>query len=105
MRLADDCTALTVIDRHTNVSGKPHTIWLRWHPYMALDDPKMTRSAILIPGPEPQALRRVNIGSPQDANFRDVPGYWMVANAHVRRWDVDDLRPQRCLSRRHLDWG
>jgi hypothetical protein len=81
MALADDGTTLTVTVRHTNVSDTPHTLWLRFQPFMALDDRAMVSSAILVPGPEPRTLRRVNTGSPQDANFIDVPGYWMAVNA------------------------
>jgi hypothetical protein len=83
MRLADDSTALTIIDRHTNISDQPQSIWLRFHPYMKLDDPSTpgaVASAILLPGAAPTEMRRIMVGSGWDGYFMDVPGYWLAAN-------------------------
>jgi hypothetical protein len=81
MRLADESTALTVIVRHVNISDKPQTLWLRWHPYLSLDDGTPASAALLLPGPGPRAMRRKAFSSIQDAHFMDIPGYWMAVNS------------------------
>jgi hypothetical protein len=81
MRLADDSTALTVIIRHTNISETPKTIWLRWHPYLSLDDGTSNSVPVfLLPGPGPREVRRKAFTSIQDAHFMDMAGYWMALN-------------------------
>ena len=80
MRLADDSAELTVILKYSNVSDRPRGLWLRWHPYMALDDVYAEHSAILIPGPGAHQMRWLPVGAGWDSNSMDVPGYWLAAN-------------------------
>lgn len=82
MRLADDRTVLTVILRHTNVSDKPRTNWLRFHPFMSMADGTSPSAALLVPGPDPQILRLRRLSNAmQDSHYMDVPGYWMAMNS------------------------
>ncbi len=83
MRLHDKSTQLTVLIRHTNISKEPKSIWLRWHPYMVLDDVHAKHSFIMIPGPGPNEMRKIPVGAGWEAHFMDVPGYWMAANART----------------------
>ena len=83
MRLDDKSTQLTVLIRHTNISEVPKAIWLRWHPYMVLDDVHAKHSFVLIPGPGADEMRKIPVGAGWEAHFMDVPGYWMAANAHT----------------------
>lgn len=80
IRLMHTSTELSVVVRHTNISSEPKTIWLRWHPYMVLDDVYARTSAILIPGPGLGTMRRIPVGAGWEAHFMDVPGYWMASN-------------------------
>jgi hypothetical protein len=82
MRLADDGTTLSVIIRHTNISDKPKTVWLRFHPCMSMADGVSPNAAILVPCQDPQTLRlrRLNKAM-QDSNYMDIPGYWMAVNS------------------------
>ena len=75
MRLADSGTALFVTIRHLNVSDEPKSTWLRWHPYMKLDDELATDSMIVIPGPDAHSMRKIRNGVGYEAHFMDVPGY------------------------------
>lgn len=82
MRLADDSTTLSVILRHTNISDRPKTVWLRFHPFMSMADGVLSSAAILVPCRDSQTLRlRRLLNAMQDSNYMDVPGYWMAMNA------------------------
>jgi len=84
MRLVDKSTALTIHVRHTNISDQPRMVWLRFHPFMTLDDNAKASAAILMPGPGPdviRSVRRIPLESGYtDAHFLSVAGYWMIAN-------------------------
>lgn len=80
MRLADNSAELTVLIRHTNTSKEPRGVWLRWHPYMVLDDPFAESSFIALPGPGTNQVRKIAVGMGFDTNQMDVPGYWLAMN-------------------------
>lgn len=80
MRLAHESAELTVLIRHTNISNEPRGVWLRWHPYMTLDDPFAESSFIALPGPGPDQMRKFPVGAGWDSNLMEVPGYWLAMN-------------------------
>ena len=83
MRLADGSTRLTVVLRYTNLGEEPVPLWVRWHPYLVLDDPYGEHSVIVAPGPGPGQMRRIRVGMGRDTHFLDVPGYWMAINGRT----------------------
>jgi hypothetical protein len=80
MRLANESAELTVLIRHTNISRESQGTWLRWHPYMTLDDPFAESSFFALPGPGPDQMRKFAVGVGYDSNQLDVPGYWLAMN-------------------------
>ncbi|MEE2659159.1 MAG: hypothetical protein VX733_11690 [Candidatus Latescibacterota bacterium] len=83
MRLADGSTKLTVNLRYTNIGQKPQPLWIRWQPYLVLDDPYGEHSVIVAPGPEPGQMRRIRVGLGRDSHFLNVPGYWLALNSRT----------------------
>ncbi|MCY3738664.1 MAG: hypothetical protein OXG13_19860 [Gemmatimonadaceae bacterium] len=80
MRLADGSTRLTVVLRYTNIGEEAVPLWIRWHPYLMLDDPYGEHSVIVAPGPGRGQMRRIRVGLGRDTHFLEVPGYWMAIN-------------------------
>jgi len=107
MRLGHDSKELSIRLTCTNIGDHPSNIWLRWHPYLRFtDDPYAETSAILVPGPE-NAMRRIAIGSGQDAWFWHVPGYWIALNYKTGNGVWTTFRKEQvpyCSSWTHYGW-
>lgn len=80
MRLDNDSAELTVLNKITNISNQPRGTWMRWHPYMQLDDMYARTSNIIVPGPDRHEIRTIPVGGGWDNHFMEVPGYWLAAN-------------------------
>src|ERR1051325_5795258 len=80
MRLANDSAELTVLNKLSNTSQQPRGGWLRWHPYMKLDDVQALSSSILVPGPGEHQIRSIPVGAGWDNHFMEAPGYWLAVN-------------------------
>lgn len=79
MRLDNSSAELTVLSKITNVTPQPRGVWMRWHPYMQLDDEQAKTSSIIVAGPHAE-IREIPVGGGWDNHFMDVPGYWLAAN-------------------------
>lgn len=80
MRLDNDSPQLTVLCSLTNLATTPRGVWLRWHPYIKLDDEFAHTSSIVVPGADATEVRQIPIGAGWDNHFMNVPGYWLAAN-------------------------
>ena len=83
MRLAHGSTRLTVVLGYTNLGEEAVPLWVRWHPYLVMDDTYGEHSVIVAPGPGRGQMRRIRVGLGRDTHFLDVPGYWMAINART----------------------